>query len=109
MVAPLSRRRLVAAALVVPLLPLAGCATRLGDVPGLDEAVRRLLTLSAQRAFARLLTREGFFADDLARGSLPSQLGGSAFTRAFAVLLGSSFVQDRLLRIVNDAAADGAR
>ena len=106
---PLTRRRLLASGLLVPLLGLAGCATRLGDVPGLDEAVRRLLTLSAQRAFARLLTREGFFADDLARVTLPSQLGGSAFTRAFAVLLGSAYVQDRLLRIVNDAAADGAR
>ncbi|MEA3034517.1 MAG: hypothetical protein QOH04_272 [Sphingomonadales bacterium] len=107
--APLSRRGLVAVALVLPLLSLPGCATRLGDVSGLDEAVRRLLTLSAQRAFARLLTREGFFADDLARVTLPSQLGGSAFTRAFAVLLGSAYVQDRLLRIVNDAASDAAR
>jgi hypothetical protein len=107
--APLSRRSLVAAALVLPLLGLGGCATRLGDAPGLDEAVRRLLTLSAQRAFARLLAREGFFADDLARVTLPSQLGGSAFTRALAVLLGSSYAQDRLLRIVNDAASDGAR
>ncbi|MEA3038319.1 MAG: hypothetical protein QOE79_832 [Sphingomonadales bacterium] len=107
--APLSRRSLVAAALALPFLSLAGCATRLGDVPGLDETVRRLLDLSAQRAFARLLTRDGFFADDLARVTLPSQLGGSAFTRAFAVLLGSSYVQDRLLRIVNDAASDAAR
>ncbi|MEA3063479.1 MAG: hypothetical protein QOJ94_3260 [Sphingomonadales bacterium] len=104
-----SRRALVGSGLALPLLLLPACATRLGDLSGLDEAVRRLLTLAAQRAFARLLTREGFFADDLARISLPSQLGGSAFTRAFAVLLGSSYVQDRLLRIVNDAASDAAR
>jgi hypothetical protein len=104
-----TRRSLVGAGLLMPLLALPACATRLGDLPGLDEAVRRLLTLSAQRAFARLLASEGFFADDLARVALPSQLGGSAFTRAFAVLLGSAYVQDRLLRIVNDAAADGAR
>jgi hypothetical protein len=107
--APLSRRSLLAAGLAFPLVSLAGCVTRLGDVPGLEEAVRRLLTLASQRAFARLLTEQGFFADEIARVSLPSQLGGSAFTRAFAVLLGSAYVQDRLLRVVNDAAAEGAR
>lgn len=105
-----SRRGVLAAACAaLPLLALPGCMTRLGDLPGLDEAIRRLLTLSSQRAFARLLTSEGFFADDLARVSLPTQLGGSAFTRAFAVLLGSSAVQERLLRLVNVAATQAAQ
>jgi hypothetical protein len=107
--APLSRRRLIAAGLALPLAGLAGCVTRFGDVPGLEDAVRRLLTLSSQRAFARLAVENGFFADELARVDLPSQLGGSAFTRAFAVLLGSAQVQDRLLRLVNEAAVEGAR
>ena len=103
-----TRRRLLAGALALPLLALAGCATRLGDIPGLDEAIRRLLTLSSQRAFARLATREGFFADEVARVNLPTQLGGTAFTRSLAVLLGTRMVQDRLLRVVNEAAAQGA-
>ena len=107
--APLSRRRLIAAGLTLPLVGLAGCVTRLRDVPGLEDAVRRLLTLSSQRAFARLAVENGFFADELARVNLPSQLGGSAFARAFAVLLGSAEVQDRLLRLVNAAAVEGAR
>ncbi|MBV8686332.1 MAG: DUF4197 domain-containing protein [Alphaproteobacteria bacterium] len=104
----LTRRSLVGAGLLLPLLALPGCATRLGDVPGLEEAIRRLLTLSSQRAFARLAAREGYFADDVARVDLPSQLGGSAFARALAVLLGTRGVQDRLLRVVNEAAAAGA-
>jgi hypothetical protein len=107
--APTTRRSLIAAGLALPLLALPGCATRLGDVPGLDRAIRRLLTLSSQRAFARLLTGEGFFADEVARVTLPPQMGGDAFARALAVLLGTRFVQARLLRLVNAAAAEGAR
>ena len=103
-----TRRRLLAAALVLPLLGLPGCATRLGDLPGLEGAIRRLLTLSSQRAFARLLAEEGFFRDDLARIEPPPQLGGRAVTAALAVALGTRAVQDRLLRVVNAAAREGA-
>ena len=106
----LTRRRLIAAGLTLPLLTLPACATRLGDLGGfgIEDAIRRVLTLSSQRAFAQLLTDEGFFRDDLARVSLPSQLGGSGVTSALAVLLGTSAVQDRLLRLVNAAAREGA-
>jgi hypothetical protein len=104
----LSRRRLVAAGLLLPLLALPGCATRLGDLSGLEDAVRRLLTLSSQRAFARLLTDQGFFRDDIARIDLPPQLGGSAATSALAIALGTRAVQERLLRVVNEAAREGA-
>jgi hypothetical protein len=103
-----SRRSLVAAGLVLPLLTLPGCITRLGDVPDLEPAIRRLLTLSSQRAFARLLTDEGFFRDDVARIQPPPQLGGRAVTAALAVALGTRAVQDRLLRVVNQAAREGA-
>ena len=84
-----------------------GVCVGLGGL-GLEDAIRRILTLSSQRAFARLLTDEGFFADDLARVTLPPQLGGSGFTRTLAVLLGTSLAQERLLRIVNRAAAEAA-
>jgi hypothetical protein len=104
----LTRRRLIGAGLALPLLTLPGCATRLGDLFNFEDAIRRLLTLSSQRAFRRLLTDEGFFQDEVARVSLPSQLGGGGVTRALAVLLGTSAVQDRLLRLVNRAAAQGA-
>ena len=105
----LTRRRLVAAALAVPFFALPGCATRLGDLVNLEGAIRRLLTLSSQRAFARLLTDEGFFRDDIARIEPPPQLGGNAVTAALAVALGTRAVQDRLLRLVNEAAEEGAQ
>ncbi|TFI57729.1 DUF4197 domain-containing protein [Sphingomonas parva] len=104
----LSRRTLLATGLAVPILALPGCASGLGGGFGLEDAIRRILTLSSQRAFAQLLTDEGFFQDELARVQLPSQLGGSAITRALTVALGTSAVQDRLLRLVNHAAADAA-
>jgi hypothetical protein len=104
----LPRRRLIAAGLLLPLLALPGCATRLGDLVNLEPAIRRLLTLSSQRAFARLLAEEGFFRDDLARIQPPPQLGGRAVTAALAVALGTRAVQDRLLRVVNQAASEGA-
>jgi hypothetical protein len=104
----LTRRRLVAAGLALPLLALPSCATRLGDLPDLEDAVRRLLTLSSQRAFARLLTDEGFFRDDVARIELPPQLGGSGITSALAIALGTRAVRERLLRVVNEAAKEGA-
>ncbi|HEX9963572.1 MAG TPA: DUF4197 domain-containing protein [Allosphingosinicella sp.] len=103
-----TRRSLIAAGLAMPLLALAGCATRLGDLVDLEPAIRRLLTLSSQRALARLMTDEGFFRDELARIQPPPQLGGSAVTSALAVALGTRAVQDRLLRVVNSAASEGA-
>lgn len=103
-----TRRKFVAAGLALPLLAFSGCATRLGDLVGLEAAIRRLLTLSSQRAFARLLADEGFFRDDIARIQPPPQLGGRAVTSALAVALGTRAVQDRLLRVVNAAARDGA-
>lgn len=105
----LGRRAMIGAGLAVPFLALAGCATRLGDLGfGLEDAIRRMLTLSSQRAFARLLTDEGFFQDEVARVTLPPQLGGSAVTAALSVALGTRSVQDRLLRLVNGAAREGA-
>jgi hypothetical protein len=105
---PLSRRSLIAAGFVLPLLALPGCATRLGDLFNLEDAVRRLLTLSSQRAFARLLAEKGFFRDDIARIELPPQLGGSGITAALAVALGTRAVRDRLRRVVAEAAEEGA-
>jgi hypothetical protein len=104
----LTRRHLLAAGCTLPLLALPGCATRLGDLFNLEDAVRRLLTLSSQRAFAQLLTEEGFFRDELARITLPSPLGGRGIASTLAVALGNRAVQDRLLRVVNVAAAQAA-
>jgi hypothetical protein len=103
----LTRRTLIGAGISLPLLALPGCATGLGGF-GFEDAIRRLLTISSQRAFASLLRENGFFADELTRIPLPQQLGGSAVTNALSALLGVGMVQDRLLRLVNNAAADAA-
>ena len=103
----LTRRTLIGAGISVPFLALPGCATGLGSF-GFEDAIRRLLTISSQRAFASLLRENGFFADELTRIPLPQQLGGSAVANALSALLGVGMVQDRLLRLVNNAAADAA-
>lgn len=101
----IDRRTLMGGMLV---LALPACTT-IGDLGlGVEPAIRRLLTLSSQRAFERLLTRNGFFEDEVARVDLPDQLGGTAGGRIAGALLRSPTVQRQLLRAVNDAAAEGA-
>jgi len=101
----LTRRSLLRAGFALPLLALPGCTAGLGGF-GFEDALRRLLTLSSQRAFARLLQENGFFQDELARVPLPPQL-----SRAGAIasaLLGTSLVQNQLLQLMNRAAASAA-
>lgn len=103
----LNRRTVIAAGLAVPLLALPGC---IGGIAGLDlqGALRRLLTLSTQRAFARLLEENGFFEHAVARVTLPPELGGGGATSLLAALLRSEAVQRRLLQQVNKAAGRAA-
>lgn len=96
----LSRRGLLTACCTIPLLALPGCASLPGF--GMEDAIRRLLTLSSQRAFARLLNENGFFEDELARIPLPHS-GAIASS-----LLRSPLVRNQLLRLINRAAADAA-
>lgn len=103
----ISRRSLIGAGLSLPLLTLTGCATGLGGF-SFEEAVRRLLTVSSQRAFTGLLRENGFFEDEMARVTLPPQLGGAGASAVVAALLRSPTVQNQLLRLVNDAAAEAA-
>ncbi|HYJ29064.1 MAG TPA: DUF4197 domain-containing protein [Allosphingosinicella sp.] len=96
----LTRRTLLVAGCALPLLALPGCASLPGF--GMVDALRRLLTVSSQRAFARLLNENGFFEDDVARIGLPQ---GGAIASA---LLRTPLVQNQLLRLMNRAAADAA-
>lgn len=102
-----TRRHAMLGAAAMPLLVLPGCTT-LGDLGGLgfENALRRLLTTSSQRAFANLLTENGFFSDDLARVPLPPQLTEAG--SVVAALLRSAAVQSQLLRVMNRAAAEAA-
>jgi hypothetical protein len=100
----LTRRSLLAACCTLPLLALPAC----NSIPGFGmvDAIRRLLTVSSQRAFAGLLQENGFFQDEVARIPLPPELqraGGIA-----SALLGTGIVQNQLLQLMNRAAADAA-
>lgn len=104
---PLARRQLLTAAgLGAPLLLLPGCA----GFPAfnLTEAIRRLLSLSSQRAFAALLAPNGFFDSNVARIALPPELGGAGASNLLTAVLRSGPVKDRMLRQVNRAAEKGA-
>ncbi|MCW1381430.1 DUF4197 domain-containing protein [Novosphingobium sp. KCTC 2891] len=103
----MSRRTLMlggTATVGVAALGLAGCATYGGF--SLVEAVRRLLQLSANRAFDRLLAPGGFWDDQFARLSLPEQFGrrGGVLEQ---ILTGPLF-KERLARAFNDMAGRAA-
>jgi hypothetical protein len=100
----LSRRSLLVAGCTLPLLALPACNSLPGF--GMVDAIRRLLTISSQRAFAGLLQDNGFFQDGVARIPLPPELqraGGIA-----SALLGTGIVQNQLLQLMNRAAANAA-
>jgi hypothetical protein len=100
------RRTLLIGASLTPLLTLSGCAS----VPeiSLTEAIRRLLTLASQRAFAGLMAENGFFDNAVARIDLPPELGGPGATSLVARALRTGPIRDRLVRQVNRAAEKGA-
>ncbi|NVD26716.1 DUF4197 domain-containing protein [Parasphingorhabdus flavimaris] len=100
------RRSVLGMGVAAGLLALPGCSS----LPGLSltEAVKRLLTLSSQNAFAELLQPNGFFDSQIARITVPDSLGGSRVTSVATALLRSKPIQERLLRQVNRAAEEGA-
>ena len=103
----LARRRFVTGAAAVGLLALPGCQT-LGDLPGfsLVDAIRRILTLSSQRAFARLTAPDGFWDNSLARLDLPDVFGSNG--GLVQSILTSALFRERLQREFNHVAEKGA-
>jgi hypothetical protein len=99
------RRAILSAGIALPLILLPGCA----QSPGLNltEVIRRLLTISSQRALAALMAPGGFYDNQVARLTLPDQLGGRSGNILTAILT-SGAVRDRLLRQINRAAEKGA-
>lgn len=97
-----SNRRSVLAAMA--LLPLAACATPMGRYT-VEDAVRRLLELSSQRAFARLTAPGGFYDDQLTRIAVP-ELGGDRAGAVLTAVLRSRAVRDRVGMALNDVAVD---
>lgn len=101
----IDRRFVVGGAAILPLLALPGCATTGGGF-SLVEAIRRLLSLSSQRAFATLLQPGGFYDSSVARIELPQQL--TANTNLLARILTTSAVRERVARTLNGFAERGA-
>ena len=102
----MDRRNFIATGAAASLLALPGCSSLPGL--GLTEAIKRLLTLSSQNAFAELLQPNGFFNSQIGRIAVPDSLGGSRITSIASVLLRSKPIQKRLLKQVNRAAEKGA-
>ncbi|MFC4292868.1 DUF4197 domain-containing protein [Sphingorhabdus arenilitoris] len=102
----IDRRQLLLAGLAGAALTLPGCQS----LPGfsLTEAIRRLLTLSSQNAFALLLQPNGFYDSQVARIALPDRLGGGAGSGILSAVLQSGAFRDKLQRQLNRAAEKGA-
>ena len=89
----LARRKFIGGAAAATLLAVPGCAS-LGGGYDLTEAVRRLLVLSSDRAFARLASDGGYWDQSVQRIGLEGFLGsrGNVVSR----ILTSALFKDRL-------------
>ncbi len=101
---PLARRSVLAGGLAGGVLLLPGCQS-LGGF-SMVEAIRRLLNLSAQNAFAKLTAPGGFWDSEVARFDLPELFSGSA--GGLRSLLTSTVFKQQLQRQLNVVAEKGA-
>jgi Protein of unknown function (DUF4197) len=102
---PIGRRGFLAGAAATGFLVLPGCASMGGF--SMVEAVRRLLTISTQGAFANLTAPGGFWDNQLARLDLPDMFGSRG--GVMQNILTSSLFKDKLQHQLNIVAEDGAR
>lgn len=98
------RRAMLGGMTSIGVLALAGCSSF--PAFSLEEAVRRLLFLSSDRAFARLLAPGGFWDDSVTRLALPESIGNRG--GVLARILTGPLMKDRLQRAFNDMAFDAA-
>jgi hypothetical protein len=100
-----SRRSLLVGAMGAAVITLPGCATTGGGY-SLTEAIRRLLLLSSERAFARLVAPGGYWDDQVAAIGLSGLLGTRG--NVVANILTSALFKNRLESAFADIAVDGA-
>lgn len=100
----IARRSFLAGLSASAVLVLPGCASN--GALSFTEAIRRLLALSTQNAFARLTAPGGFYDNALVRLDLPQALGSRGNT--VQKILTSAVFKDRLQREFNHMAEDGA-
>jgi hypothetical protein len=100
----IGRRAVLGGMAATGLLALPACSTMQGY--GLTEAIRRLLLLSSQRAFAQLTAPGGFYDNALNRLELPGQFRSSG--HKLADFLASAVFKSRLQKAFNAMAEEGA-
>lgn len=100
----LARRSFLAGSAAGGLLLLPGCAS-MGGI-SMTEAIRRLLLLSSERAFARLTAPGGFWDSEVARFDLPVLFTGGG--GAIRTLLTSTVFKNQLQKQLNLLAEKGA-
>jgi hypothetical protein len=105
MTVTIDRRHILLSGAALATLALPGCQSL--PTFSLTEAIRRLLTLASQNAFALLLQPGGFYDSSVARITLPERFGGNSGNILSAVLQSRQF-RDRLQRQLNRAAEKGA-
>lgn len=98
-----TRRTLICA---VALAPLAACVGT-GLSYSLEDGLRRLLELSSQRAFNRLLQPGGFYDDQLTRIEPPAA-PGQAEQSVLGAILRTGAVRRQLAIGLNEIAVDAA-
>jgi Protein of unknown function (DUF4197) len=100
-----ARRAFLAGVAGTSLLALPGCSTMGGGFSMVD-ALKKLLTLSSQNAFAKLTAPGGFWDSAVARFDLPELFSGSGGT--LKSLLTTAAFKQQLQRQFNIAAEKGA-
>lgn len=101
----MARRTFLAGTAAAGLLALPGCQS-LGGF-SMVEAIRRLLTLSSQAAFAALTAPGGFWDSEVARFDAPELFGASG-TGVLKSLLTSTLFKQNLQHQLNIVAEKGA-
>ena len=101
----MARRAFMAGTAAAGVMLLPGCQS-MGGL-SMTEAIRRLLTLSSQAAFALLTAPGGFWDSEVARFEAP-ELFGSAGTGVLKNLLTSTLFKQNLQHQLNIVAEKGA-
>ncbi len=101
----MARRTFLAGTAAAGLLALPGCQS-LGGF-SMVEAIRRLLTLSSQAAFAALTAPGGFWDSEVARFEAPAVFSSSG-TSVLKNLLSSALFKENLQHQLNIVAEKGA-
>lgn len=101
---PTSRRAFIGGALASGTLLLPGCQSFGGW--SLTDAIRQLLYLSSERAFARLTAPGGFWDEQVAALGLSNLIGSRG--GVLSSILTSSLFKDRLEHAFADIAIEGA-